>query len=763
MTVVALTSAGLLFGSCRRDPETAKRAYYDSAMSHFDQAKYPEAIIELRNALQIDPRFGAARFKLAQAYARAGDAPNALHEAVRSADQLPDNVEAQLTAGRLLLLARQFEDAKARARKVLETNPRNVDAQVLLGNALAGMRDLDGAVSEMTIALELDPSRVTSYTVLGQMQRAQGDVRAAEATFRNAVAIAPKSLKVHLAMGNFFWSTGRQAEAESAFKDALAIDRRDPLANHALATLYISTGRLTQAEPLFVTMAEDQRTPAARLQLADFYLASSRIDEAVKVLTALTNEPTSGAEATVRLSAIDYAQGRKDSAHKRIDQMLAARPNDAMGLIVKARFLLLDNKVTEALAAARSSVASNPSVPGAYYTLGSIELARHDYDAASDAFTEVLKLRPSDTAARIQLAQIALANGAADRSARLAAEAKAHSPHDVGARVLLVRALLAKSDFKAAQEEMRPLLAAGANSAPIQALHGSLLALEKNEAGARAAYTRALEIDPDNVDAFGGLISLDMQAGRINLVRNEIEGRLARTPDNPDLLLLAARTFEISGDRPKQEQALRRVIEVEPMNLTAYSRLAGLYVQEHRLDDARTQFDAITARYPKSVGAQTMAAMLVELQGNSDEAERRYDAVLAMNPRAAVAANNLAWRIAEKGGNLDTALQLAQTAKAQMPDAAEVDDTLGWIYYKKGLLDQAVRSFDEAAQRVPSAAVYRFHLGLAYAQRGDKPKAVAALGQAIALKLAGTDAAEANRLLTSLSAPERVAESSQRN
>ncbi len=48
---------------------------------------------------------------------------------------MPDNIEAQLKAGRFLLVARQFEDAKTRAQKVLTAHPKNVEAQVLLGNA----------------------------------------------------------------------------------------------------------------------------------------------------------------------------------------------------------------------------------------------------------------------------------------------------------------------------------------------------------------------------------------------------------------------------------------------------------------------------------------------------------------------------------------------------------------------------------------------------------------------------------------------------
>src|SRR5262249_55252458 len=154
----------------------------------------------------------------------------------------------------------------------------------------------------------------------------------------------------------------------------------------------------------------------------------------------------------------------------------------------------------------------------------------------------------------------------------------------------------------------------------------------------------------------------DMQAGRRNLVLTEIEARLARTPDEADLLMVAAKIYTAARMNDRAEQTLRHILDVAPMTLQAYSMLARQYVQQSRLGEARAELDSVARQFPRSTGAQTLAAMTLEMEGKFDEAEQRYTAILASNPRAAVAANNLAWRIAEKDGNLDTALQLAQTS-----------------------------------------------------------------------------------------------------
>src|SRR2546428_5807979 len=161
-------------------------------MEFFDKAKYPEAIVEFRAALQVNTKLGAVHFKLADAYVKVGDGKNALREYVRAADLLPDNVIAQIKAGSHLLIARSFEDAKSRAERALAIDPKNTDAQILKGNILAGLKDLDGAMSEYQATIAQDPTEINAYANLGTLQYAGGRKEEAEATFKKAVDAAPK-------------------------------------------------------------------------------------------------------------------------------------------------------------------------------------------------------------------------------------------------------------------------------------------------------------------------------------------------------------------------------------------------------------------------------------------------------------------------------------------------------------------------------------------------------------------------------------------
>src|SRR5262245_25465676 len=82
------------------------------AHAYLDKSQVPEAVLELRQALQIEPRRGDLRIELGDLYMRQRDVRNALSEYVRAADVLPDDINAQIKAGTLLSLATRFDDAK---------------------------------------------------------------------------------------------------------------------------------------------------------------------------------------------------------------------------------------------------------------------------------------------------------------------------------------------------------------------------------------------------------------------------------------------------------------------------------------------------------------------------------------------------------------------------------------------------------------------------------------------------------------------------
>jgi tetratricopeptide (TPR) repeat protein len=178
--------------------------------------------------------------------------------------------------------------------------------------------------------------------------------------------------------------------------------------------------------------------------------------------------------------------------------------------------------------------------------------------------------------------------------------------------------------------------------------------------------------------------------------------------------------------------------------------LAGLYFQQKRLDEAKTQFETMADNPAAAVAGSTMVGIILQLQGKPEEARAVYERLLQTNPAAAIAANNLAMLLVESGGNLDVALNHAQTARNVLPTDADINDTLGLVYYRKGLSSLAVSAFEVSTGAQPANPEFWLHLGQAHAAAGDKEKARAALQQALKLNPAFDGAEEARRALEGL-------------
>lgn len=737
LTILALLAAGC------SNSEQSKKQHFDNATRFMEAGKTQEAIVEYRNALKTDSKYGEARLRLSEAYQAAGNTNQAYREAIRAADLLPKSNEAQLRAVRYLLAAGQFDDAKARIQPVIDRDPTNAEAQLALGNALVGLKDLDGAVREIEEAIKLEPNRGLTYSNLAAVKMAQGQKDQAKAAFEKAVEVDPKAIQPRLILAYFRWSIGDLAAAEETLKTALEIDPKNVLANRTLATFYMGSNRAAMAEPYFKALAGPS-DPQASIRLADYYLSLRRTSDAAAVLQPLTKTPSVAAAAELRLAAISYAANDRPKAHSLVDGLIAREPNNVQARMVKGGWLLQEGKGEDALSQAQAAVKIDNRRADAHFFLGSVyEQLRRRKEAIGE-FSETLRLNPRAAAAQLRLSRLNLAEGSPDSAVTFAEGALSNSPGNADARVSLVRGLLAKRDVSRAQAEVAALLKQYPQAGLVHALNGNVKLQQKDVTGARLEFEKALSLTPTSIDGLAGLTAVDLIQKKVPEARQRIDARLAAEPKRVDLLVLASQVYMSQRDFAKAESSLRTAIQADPSALRPYSMLAATLVAAGKLDAARVEFDQMVQRDPKAIGPATMAAMIVHSQNKTDEAKKRYETIVGANPGAAVAANNLAWIYAEEGDKLDDALRLAQSAAARLPENPEVQDTIGWIYYKKELPALAVPAFEKSVEKAPENPTYHYHLALALAKAGDTQRARQAVAQAIKLK---PDYPEAQKLL----------------
>lgn len=750
--VACVSIVALLISGCGKDPEVAKREFLKSGDEYIAAGKLNEAIIQYQNAIQQDPRFGEARFKLAEALAKNGDLRGAIGHYIRAADLMPSNFEAQLKAAAMLILAEKFGDAHARAEAAVALRPQSIEAKVVDATALAGMKQTDRAVSTMEEAIKSDPSRSQSYISLGAILMIASRPKEAEAAYLKAVDVDPTSVAVRTGLASFYQQTGKTSQAEAVLKAALALAPRDADANRQLASVYISQNRAREAEGPLKVVAEVSKDVASRVTLADYYLSSTRPQDAIPVLDALESDPKGFAAAKTRRAVVLWGQGEKANAHAAVDAALAREPKNIEAMLVKADFLAAESKLEEALKMAEAAVAADASAPAPHFAVGRILRTLGRTEGAIAEFNAVLRLNPSSVPAQIELSNAYLRTGRPRDTVQLAQGVLNVQPKNPDALILQARGLMGLGDLSAAQQSTATLMR---NYAPAPVIHvqlGDLYRLQGDITDARSSYQRALASDPSNLAALTGLADLDVSAGKGADARARIEAVLAKQPTSTAHLILLGRVETDVRDYAAAEHTFRRVLQLNTNSLPAYGYLGRVYREQDRIDEAIAAFEKVAQHLEKPAPVHALIGSLLEVQGKRDEAVKRYEKALSIDRSSPIAANNLAWILAERGQNLDVALALAQTAKAELPDSAEVADTLGWIYFKKGLFGEAVNVLQEVVVKEPGVAAYHYHLGFSSAKNGDTTVTVKSLETALKLDPKASEAEEARSTLARLAA-----------
>jgi tetratricopeptide (TPR) repeat protein len=741
-----LCGVALAVSACSRDVERAKRDFVERGDRQLAEKNLDAAIIEYRNAIQLDARFGEAYRKLSAAYLMRGDGADALRAAVTSADLLPEVPAAQVEASALLLASGQFLQAREYAARALSKDQANVTARVLVGNALAGLKDIDSAINEFEEALRLDPTQSGIYAGLATLRASRGERELAERMFKEAIALEPKSTAAKLGLAQFYWVTDRFAEAERIMKEAHQATPTDVRTNVTLGIFYQVTRRSVEAEPYLRAAAEQGKDPRLRMLLADYYSAAKRSSDAVDVLEPLTSDRRLGALAGLRLAAIAQENGKPDEALRLIDRAIAADPKNARTAAAKADLLRQQSRLDDAAQTVEQALTANPSSVDVHFAQGRVFAAQGKYEQASRSFEEVLRLNPRVAAARLELARtnVTTQSPAAVETARGAVVA---APQSLDAQLTLARALAQQRQFKEAQQILEELALRAPAAATVHAQLGSVMMAQKAVASARVAFTRALEIDAANLDALRGLTALDFAQGRRADALDRLAAVQARAPTKTGVMVIAAAARASLRQFDEAEQLLLRVVAIDPAALEAYSLLGRIYLAQKRLDSARAQFTRMEERQERPVGALTLVGTIDMLQNRTADAQRAFERVVQLDPKAGVAANNLAWIYLESGGNLEMALHLAETAKAVLPNAAEVHDTLGWAYYKKGALAPAVAALRRSVELDAENLTSIYHLCLAYAKSGAREEARALMTRYLQLDSTSERSTEIRRIL----------------
>ena len=706
LTVTLLLSLSLFVGvfaaGCARDPNVRKQNFLERGNRDFDKGKYPEALIYYSRALQIDPRFAEAHYKLAQCYLKQGSWAQAFQELNRTVDLQPDNWPAQLEIARLFLASGKHQNAKDRALLILRSNPKHGEAQILLSQADFALGNPKDALEEARAATEMAPELSASFLNLALIQARTGASTDAESSLKKAQSVEPTSIKPLLTLGSFYQQQKRWSDAEKQFQAAIALAPKNPVPRAALANLYLSQGQESLAEQTLMDAKQQLAgDPSAYRLLGDYYLSRDQNAKALTEFAALSAQYKNDVSVQKTYVQLLILNRKLDEAEKLADALLKKTPQDAEVLILKGQIQRQQKKIAESIQTLQQACKNAPDNAFGHYQLGLAYREKGDTPQAEIEWRAAVRLRPGLVDAWLALGASATQRRDWRTLEEVSNQVKKHSPNRIEGYLDHATARVNQGDALGAEADLIHVQQLAPDSPLPYAKLGELRLAQRRPEDAENLFRQALAHNPDSPEAMRGMVEALLHKNKPADALRFVSDQIIRNPNSPGLYLLQGEVFLQTKQWDQAQSSFARAIELDDKNVRALALLAQLEAARGQPDQAIANYQRAIAVVPNDAGLYIALGTTYESTGNWQQAETTYQKALTIQPENALASNNLAYLMLEHGGSVNVALTLAQTARKGLPDLPNSADTLGWAYYQNGAFSVAAPLLEDAVKKGP--------------------------------------------------------------
>ncbi|MDY0055662.1 MAG: PEP-CTERM system TPR-repeat protein PrsT [Methyloversatilis sp.] len=737
-----------------------------SALAACDRSKPPEellaearaalerrdtqtASIQLKNVLQQDGNNAAARYELGRLYLQFGDPLSAVKELQRASElQHPMDEVAPLLA-RAMVEAGESADAVSRFSAMKLTKPdAQANLKAAVGYALMATGDVKGAAAAFDAALAIDSAHVYAMVGKARLLGTQRDLKGATALLEQVFASGQASPEA-------WFLDGEIKSMQGLFEPALASYRK----------VYEIKPDSVRARAIVISaLANEGRVSEARKELAGLRKVAPKSVE-VSYLDGLLN-----------IKERKYAEAR-DALNK----TLATAPNfvPALGLAALAAFELKSYSLAEqhaekAIANGGDSMFVRKVLIGSYLRSGRTDKARQ-------ALAPLLKDKADDAEVQSLAGQVYLAGGDAVAAEKAFALAAAKSPDDVSAQSRLGISRLASGDraggIRALETAaklddndhrgdliliMTHLRNRDADKAfmaidelerknpkdPItENLRGAAFLLKGDGKNARAAFERALAIEPAYFPAASNLARLDMLDGKQADAEARFSSVLAKAPEHAEALIsLAGLKARNKAGFADASALLRKAIEGNPKQAAPRLALVDLQLASDKPRDAlKTASDAVAA-LPDDASVMNALALAQARSGDLDAAITTRTKLAERDPLSAAPLLSLA--VVQMSAKRESeAIQTVRKALLLQPDMLEAQNLLIAIHRTRNSLDDALRVARDVQRQRPKEAIGYTMEGELLTGAGKLDGALKAYREALARERTGNNVLRVHAIL----------------
>jgi putative PEP-CTERM system TPR-repeat lipoprotein len=584
--------------------------FYEDALKRFEEKDNKGAIVQLKNAIKLDRKMLQGHVLLGRALLANGEVnaaeaafDEALKLGVNPAEVVLPLAETVTAQGKIGLLLDQARFATAGLAP-------EVQASLLLLKAAAAS-DLGRpreAIKFLEDARALNVNTAESWTAEVPIRVRARQMPEAKAAADKAVALDPKSHRAAYQRASVAHVSGDLKQAIELYTRALALKPEYTDALVARAGIYIDTGKIDLAEAdVNAARKADPRDPRAAYLSAllterkgDAAATKKALAEVTNLLDPLPLEYIRFRPQVLMLGGMShYGLGQYEKAKPYLEMLLRQEPNHPVSKLL-ANIYVRDRKLDQAVQALETYLRNNPNDQQAVLQLASTNYMLGRNTRAVQLAEEGLK-KHDDPSLRALLGMSMVGAG---RYAPAAAELEAtlkQDPKQLPAGISLVNLYVASGQGANAVRVAELLVKQQPNSAGVANLMGTAQLTRGDMKAARAAFERALKLDPALGEAQLNLARLDISQGQEASAQTRLNALLTKDEKNVDALMETARLFSLRGKPDEALKWLTRAEDHSGNRLQPGLQMIDFQLAQGRPDRAREALKRLQAKAPEAL------------------------------------------------------------------------------------------------------------------------------------------------------------------
>ena len=728
LTAAILSGAFLVAGlsACSRTQST--ESLLTEAKQYQQKGDLKAALIQLKNAVEKSPENGEARMELGGLELAMGDFVSAEKEfgKARSLGVPADRVLPQL--GKAIAQQGKFKELLTEITP--EQAARSAPLLVLRGDALLYTGKNDEAKQAYDQALALNPNSGNALLGLARYAAATQNAEAAERYVSDAVAKDPKNPDVHMARGTLLRTQGKSDEALAAFDQVLALDPHHRTAHIEKAYVEITRGKYPAAKAEID--AADKNSPGSLLVTytrALYEFSQGKYAAAQDALQRVLKAAPDHMPSVLLAGASEMNLGSTQQAEQHLRKYLETYPNDVYARKLLAQTLLKSSQPADAAATLAPTLENAGNDPQLLALAGESYMQVRDFGKASSYLEKAATLAPKAASVRTSLGLSKLAQG--DQAGGLSELQLATTldPKSTQAAMALIQTEVGLKHFDKAIAAAKTLQQQQPDNPQVYNMLGAVYMLTGDKAEARAAFEKAVALQPTFFPAITNLSRLDLQDNKPDAAKRNFEKLLEKDKTNygamaalGELAMLQKNTAEATSwyekasaanpdavvpalklgqhylriNEPQKAMTLARKFQTaNPTNPELLELLGQAQVASKDTSGALETYSKLVNLIPKAAAPHLRLAGVHMLMQNNAAAADDLKRAVELQPNL-IPARLAQIELAARMGRMDDALNAARQIQKLNPDAAVGYAAEGDVLMAQKKPAQALPLYDKA-------------------------------------------------------------------